>query len=123
MKLSRDLTPDNGSKDESWLSVIKDVGGKVVDNIGGAFRQPGAPAGLLPAGTPIPPAAQVTPMQPITQPGGNPIVTRENFAGYLSQALIYLKTKAAAGKDVETIADFIVENSEEPQWTAVTRGD
>jgi hypothetical protein len=124
VKLSRDLNPPGG-QDESWLSVIKDVGGKVVDNIGGAFRQPGAPAALLPAGNPIgdprfpPGTMNRTPPETITQPGGNPIVTRENFAAYLSQALIYLKTKAAAGKDVETIADYIVENSEEPQWTAV----
>jgi len=119
VKMSRDLAPDGG-KDESWLSVIKDVGGRVVDNLGVAFR-PGAPAALLPAGNPIPPGAQATPVQPVQpeQPGGNPTVTRANFAAYLSQALIYLKTKAAAGKDVETIADYIVENSEEPQWTAV----
>jgi len=119
VKMSRDLAPEGGRDNDSWLSVIKDVGGKVVDNIGGAFRQPGAPAALLPSGTPIPPAA---PARPAAQPvpvGGDPIVTRENFAAYLGQALIYLKTKAAADKDVETIADYIVENSEEPQWTAV----
>jgi hypothetical protein len=121
VKMSRDLAPEGGRGDDSWLSVIKDVGGKVVDNIGGAFRQPGQPAALLPAGSPIPPAA---PARPVVQAdpgpvGGNPIVTRENFAAYLGQALIYLKTKAAANKDVETIADYIVENSEEPQWTAV----
>lgn len=119
VKLTRDLAPDGGGKDESWLSVLKDVGGKVVDNIGGAFRQPGAPAALLPAGTPLPPTAETrTPATPVVS-GGNPIVTRENFAVYLGQALTYLKTKAAAGKDVELIADFIIENSEEAQWTAV----
>lgn len=118
VKMSRDLAPAGG-QDDSWLSVIKDVGGKVVDNIGVAFRQPGAPAALLPAGTTIPPT---TPAQtpPAQQPvGGNPIVTRENFASWLGQALTYLKTKAAAGKDVEIVADYIIENSEEPQWTAV----
>jgi hypothetical protein len=117
VKMSRDLAPAGGN-DDSWLSVIKDVGGKVVDNIGGAFRQPGAPAALLPPGSPVPPAA--APAAPAPQPpGGNPIVTRDNFAAWLSQALTYLKTKAAAAKDVEVVADYIVENSEEPQWTAV----
>jgi hypothetical protein len=118
VKLSRDLNPPGGH-DDSWLSVIKDVGGKVVDNIGVAFRQPGQPAALLPAGNQPPPPPIQTQAAPAGQPGGNPIVTRENFAQYLGQALVYLKTKAAAGKDVETIADFILENSEEPQWTAV----
>lgn len=121
VKMSRDLAPDGG-KDESWLSVIRDVGGKVVDNIGSTLRQPVA---LLPAGNPIgdprfPTGTAVrTPQEPVVETGGNPTVTRANFAAYLGQALVYLKTKAAAGKDVETIADFIVENVEEPHWTAV----
>lgn len=121
VKMSRDLGSGGGTQEESWLSVIKDVGGRVVENIGGAFRQPGAPAALLPAGNPAPiHTAPPQPVQPVTQPaGGNPIVTRENFAAWLAQALTYLKAKATAGKDVEVIADFIIENSEEPQWTAV----
>ena len=46
-------------------------------------------------------------------------MTRENFAGYLRQGLAYLKPKAAAGKDVEIIADFVWENQEDAEWTAI----
>lgn len=121
VELSRDLAPDGGRED-SWLSVAKDVGGRVVDTIGVALRQPSATPPLLP---PAPAAAIVPP--PPARPAngatisknGSPLVTRENFADYIRQGLTYLKEKARTNKDVEVIADFVIENNDEPQWTAI----
>jgi hypothetical protein len=119
VELSRDLAPDGG-REESWLSVAKDVGGRVVDTIGVALRQPSATQPMLPPAAVVVPPAPPRPANGATiSKNGSPLVTRENFADYIRQGLAYLKEKARVNKDVEVIADFVVENHDEPQWTAI----
>jgi hypothetical protein len=126
VELSRDLQPDNSGREDTLWSVVKDVGGKVVSTLDKHLPPqlplgPGEQQALPPAPAPrpgnLPPGVTV---HSSTATGGPAVsVTPANFQDWLRSALAQLKVKAAQGKDVELQVEYIMENTDEPQFAAI----
>jgi hypothetical protein len=109
MDIAQGIQPRN---DDSLLGVARDIGSKVVD----AFASPRHPEMEQ---------ARIVEARPAIPPGATPVSTNseksqeELMWEWLRVQLQYLKTKAAAGKDVEFQIDAIFENDEEPGNRAI----
>lgn len=116
--LAKDLQPDN-NKEENFWSVAKDVGKEVITRlqIGPAPAAANGAAPVMvhagaPMATTVTNTAQAAPQQ--EQPQNMP-----TFEQWLKAGIEYLRDKALRGKTVDWMIDRVLEDSDEPQWSAV----
>jgi hypothetical protein len=119
-ELIRTLAPDGGggdSKEDNLFSVVKEIGGRVVEIARPIIESGTRQVVALNPGAPAPAGAPGTAQLPAKTEGDN--VNRFTIAQYVGQGIAYLKGKARAGKDAELFVDFVLENGEEPQNAAL----
>src|SRR5262245_15586372 len=97
------------SKLETWRGILEAVPG-IVSAV--STLRPGQTVGLQPAGAP-----------PQGAPQPNPHIGEQSGVelAFLKQTFAYLKGKAAAGKSVDLMIDWIAENLDEPPWLPLTQ--
>jgi hypothetical protein len=132
--LSKDIGGGSDHQPDSFWGFAKDIGKTLAGGLSsGSSAQLPAPVysnypvqvtQQMPPQVPqLPPPVVHNPAPPQTPQPQTPEetmkVNQATFVHWLRAGLVQLKGKAAQGKDVELWAEIVVDNTEEPQWSAV----
>lgn len=135
VELAAAIGGGGNGKEDNWLTVVKDVGKEVVNKLPlaalmpapAAAPQPEQPAPAERVVSPVVSPVVVTTPQPAAPaapaPGPPDMRNPQTIVELIRVGLAYLKQKAAKpdpdGNLFNLAIDWIMENSEEPQWAAI----